>query len=132
MGENMRTVKKKWLVLPIVGIVLTTWVAVALQTRRVDERALRNADKSEDEWLSYGKGHSEQRYSPLKQIDTTNVGRLGLAWSHEIGQGGGPQEATPLYANGVLYGITNWSITFAVDARTGKELWRYKPWHRDL
>jgi PQQ-dependent dehydrogenase (methanol/ethanol family) len=52
---------------------------------------------------------------------------LGLAWSYEVGPGGGPQEATPLFSNGVLYGITNWSITFAVDARTGKEIWRYDP-----
>ena len=43
------------------------------------------------------------------------------AWSYEVGTGGGPQAGTPLYANGVLYGITNWSITFAVDATTGKE-----------
>jgi len=38
----------------------------------------------------------ETRYSPLKQIDATNVSRLGLAWSYDIGQGGGNQEATPL------------------------------------
>jgi glucose dehydrogenase len=31
-------------------------------------------------------------------------------------------------ANGVIYGITNWSIVFAVDARTGKEKWRWDPW----
>ena len=39
----------------------------------------------------------------------------------------GNQEATPLVWNGTLYGITNWSIVFAVDARTGKERWRYDP-----
>jgi quinohemoprotein ethanol dehydrogenase len=55
------------------------------------------------------------------------VQRLALAWSYEVGAGGGPQQATPLMADSVLYGITNWSIVFAVDARTGKELWRYDP-----
>ena len=103
-----------------------TGIVVARQTRRVDNNALKNADKS-TEWLTYGHTHAEQRYRPLKQIDTTNVARLGLAWSFEVGEGGGNQEATPLFANGVLYGITNWSITFAVDARTGKELWRWDP-----
>src|SRR5215831_17849401 len=98
----------------------------AAQTRRVDDGAFKNAAKG-TEWLTYGHTYSEQRYSPLKQIDTTNVSRVGLAWSYEDGPGGGPQEATPLFANGVLYGITNWSVTFAVDARTGKEIWRYNP-----
>src|SRR5438067_8049310 len=47
--------------------------------------------------------------------------------SYDVGQGGGNQEATPLLWNGVLYGTTNWSIVFAVDARTGKERWRWDP-----
>ena len=68
-----------------------------------------------------------QRYSPLDQIDRSNVSRLGLAWTSVAGEGGGNQEATPLFWNGVLYAITNWSIVFAVDARTGRELWRYDP-----
>src|SRR5207248_1083190 len=53
--------------------------------------------------------------------------RLGLAWSHEIGTGGGGQEATPLVWNNTMYAITNWSIVFAVDARTGMEKWRWDP-----
>jgi PQQ-dependent dehydrogenase (methanol/ethanol family) len=124
----MQLSKLKWFVLPATGILLTTWIAVALQNRRIDNNALQNAGKSNTEdWLTYGLNYQEQRYSQLKQIDTTNVGRLGLAFTHEIGPGGGNQEATPLVANGVLYSITNWSITFAVDIRTGKELWRYDP-----
>jgi quinohemoprotein ethanol dehydrogenase len=79
------------------------------------------------EWLNYGLDFAETRYSALNQIDTTNASRLGLAWSYDIGVGGGMQEATPLVWNGVMYGITNWSITFAVDARTGKERWRWDP-----
>jgi glucose dehydrogenase len=97
------------------------------QNRRIDENALKNAGKTGEQWLTYGLDYAETRYSPLKQIDTTNVKRLGLAWTYEIGPGGGNQEGTPLMANGVIYGITNWSVTYAVDARTGKELWRYDP-----
>ena len=116
------------LLFSILGIVLTVVVALALQqTRKVDDNSLKNAGKNAGEWLTYGQSYSEQRYSLLKQIDATNVSRLGQAWSYEVGSGGGPQEATPLFANGVLYGITNWSITFAIDARTGKEIWRYDP-----
>src|SRR5215470_11762209 len=122
----MHLSRSKWLLMPLVAIVLMTGLVAARQTHRVDQNALKNADKG-TEWLTYGHSYSEQRYSTLKQIDTTNVGRLGLAWSYQVGEGGGPQEATPLFANGVLYGITNWSIAFAVDARTGKEIWRYDP-----
>jgi quinohemoprotein ethanol dehydrogenase len=95
----------------------------------VDDNALKNAGKAgnTEDWLTYGLNHQEQRYSLLKQIDATNVGRLGLAWTYEIGPGGGNQEATPLVANGVFYSVTQWSVAFAVDARTGKELWRYDP-----
>jgi quinohemoprotein ethanol dehydrogenase len=78
-------------------------------------------------WLSYGRTQSETRYSPLKQIDTTNAKRLGLAWSYVMGAGGGNQEGTPLMWNNTLYGITSWSVVFALDARTGKELWRWDP-----
>jgi len=110
------------------GLILTVLMSYALQqTRKVDDNALKNAGRNAGEWLTYGQSYSEQRYSLLKQIDATNAGRLKQTWSYEVGPGGGPQEATPLYANGVLYGITNWSITFAVDARTGKEIWRYDP-----
>src|SRR5262249_13073102 len=78
-------------------------------------------------WLTYGLTASETRFSPLKQIDTSNVGRLGLAWTYELGAGGGNQEATPLVSNDTIYGITNFSVVFAVDARTGKERWRWDP-----
>jgi len=116
------------LLLPTVAVLLTTCIAIGQQNRRIDENTLKSAGKSNTEdWLMYGLNYQEQRYSLLKQIDTSNVSRLGLAWTYEIGVGGGNQEATPLVHNGVLYSITNWSITFAVDTRTGKELWRYDP-----
>src|SRR5215471_21268461 len=95
--------------------------------RRVDDTALRNAAKSGEEWLAYGVTPAETRYSPLNRINTSNVRQLTLAWSYDVGPGGGGQEATPLVWNGTLYGITNWSVVFALDARTGKERWRWDP-----
>jgi quinohemoprotein ethanol dehydrogenase len=114
------------LFLSLAGLFLATWI-VAGQTRRVDDAALRNAGRTGEEWLTYGSTPGETRYSPLKSIDSTNISRLGLAWSYDIGPGGGSQQATPLFWNGTLYSITNWSIVFAVDARTGKEKWRWDP-----
>jgi quinohemoprotein ethanol dehydrogenase len=112
-------------------IVVATWMGFAQQprssqTRQPDTNALKNAAQSK-EWLTYGGNYAETRYSPLRQIDASNVGRLGLAWTSVVGSGGGNQEATPLFSNGVLYGITNYSIAFALDAKTGKELWRFDP-----
>jgi len=102
-------------------------IAYAQTGRPIDDAALKNAGKTGEEWLSYGATPGETRYSPLNQINTSNVGRLGLAWSLDIGKGGGNQEATPLFWNNTIYSITNWSIVFAVDARTGKEKWRWDP-----
>src|SRR5215510_2491462 len=124
---DMRARKIRGLVMSLAGFTLATWVVMGQQARRTDDAAIRNAGKTGEEWLTYGMTPGETRYSPLKQLDTTNVSRLGLAWSYDIGPGGGGQEATPLVYNGTIYGITNWSIVFAVDARTGKEKWRWDP-----
>jgi len=109
------------------ALLLGVSLGTAQTARRVDDAALKNAGKTGEEWLTYGLSQSETRYSPLTQIDAGNVNRLGLAWSHDVGSGGGGQEATPLVHNGTIFGITNWSIVFAVDARTGKEKWRWDP-----
>jgi quinohemoprotein ethanol dehydrogenase len=97
----------------------------------VTDDVLRRAGGANDplpgSWLGYGRTQSETRYSTLKQIDTTNATDLGLAWSYVMGAGGGNQEGTPLVWNDTLYGITSWSVVFALDARTGKELWRWDP-----
>ncbi len=113
--------------LALAGLLAATWIASGQQARRIDDAVLRNAGKTGEEWLTYGLTPGETRFSPLKQIDSSNVNRLGLAWLYDIGIGGGTQEATPLFWNGTIYGITNWSIVYAVDARTGKERWRWDP-----
>lgn len=114
--------------LPMLACVSGSAFAPPQPTGKVDDATLRNVahGKGED-WLSYGFTPQETRYSPLSQINTSNVARLGLAWSYEVGPGGGGQEATPLVHNGVIFSTTQWSIVFAVDARTGKEKWRWDP-----
>ena len=109
----------------VAAVALANWIGIA-QSRRLDATALRSAWRT-GEWVTYGNDPEERRFSPLDQITRSNVDRLGLAWTAAAGDGGGNQEATPLFWDGVLYGITNWSIVFAIDARTGKELWRYDP-----
>src|SRR5580692_4860412 len=110
-----------------IGLTLAASAAWGQQSKAVDDAVLKNSGKTGSEWLSYGLTPGETRYSPLNQINTSNVSRLGLAWSYDAGRGGGGQEATPLVWNNTLYSITNWSIVFALDARTGKEKWRWDP-----
>ncbi len=95
--------------------------------RPVTDARLHDSGRSGDDWLTHGLTQAETRFSPLTQITPANIARLAPAWSYDIGDGGGGQEATPLVANGTIYGITNWSIVFAVDARTGRERWRWNP-----
>jgi len=114
--------------LGVAGIVLfaLTTVDSRQQVTKIDDKILRDAG-SGTEWVTTGMNWSEQRYSQTTQINAANVGKLSLAWSYELGTGGGNQAATPLYSNGVLYTVTNWSIVSAVDARSGKPIWRYDP-----
>jgi quinohemoprotein ethanol dehydrogenase len=113
------------------GIVLAavpTPKLAAQQSKWVDDAALGNAGRNGGEWLTYGRDYAETHFSPLKQIDTSNVKRLALAWSWETESPAGARvEATPLMANGVLYGSLGWNVLFAVDARTGKMKWRWDP-----
>src|SRR5205823_6238370 len=106
-------------------------VLSAQKPAAVDQTILKNAGTSKDlspgSWLTYGKSQSETRYSPLKQIDASNVKRLGLEWTYVLGAGGYNQEGTPLVWNNTIYASTTWSVVYAVDARTGKQIWRWDP-----
>jgi quinohemoprotein ethanol dehydrogenase len=111
------------------GVLILASIALwAQQTRKVDSAALRNAAKSGDEWLTYGRDYAETHYNPLNQINAGNVKQLGLAWSWETeSPSGGRVEATPLVSNGIVYGVLAWDVMFALDARTGKLKWRWDP-----
>jgi len=92
----------------------------------VDDAALRNADSRPGEWITHGRTYSEQRHSRLKYINSGNVRDLGLAWSFDTETNRGI-EATPIIVNGVMYTTGSWSVVFALDARTGKQLWKWDP-----
>ncbi len=92
----------------------------------VDDDTLRAADTDANDWLTYGRTYSEQRFSPLKQIDENSVGRLGLVWSYDMGVKRA-LESTPLVKDGVMYVTSAWSLVYAMDAKTGKLLWKYDP-----
>jgi len=92
----------------------------------IDQARLDGADEDEDNWLSYGHGYSEQRYSRLDQINDINIGDLTLAWFTPLDTTRG-QEATPIVVDGIMYTSTAWSKVLALDAATGKILWQFDP-----
>lgn len=75
-------------------------------------------------WMSYGRSHDEQRYSPLTQINDRTVQRLGLAWYDDLQTYRGI-ESTPLVVDGVLYNVAAFNIVTAYDGRDGRKLWTF-------
>ena len=92
----------------------------------VDGERIASADAEPGNWLSHGRSYDEQRFSPLDQIDDTNVGELGLAWFYDFDTKRG-LEATPLVVDGVMFTTGSWSRVYALDARNGELLWSYDP-----
>ncbi len=90
---------------------------------------LANASQPADSarnWLAGGRDSDGTYYSPLAGIDASNVERLGFAWQYDLGTHRG-QEATPIVIDGVMYTSGTWGYVYAVDAASGRELWRYDP-----
>jgi glucose dehydrogenase len=83
------------------------------------------SSNKESEWPSFGRDYTNQRMSPLTQINTQNVKNLGLAWQFKSGVSASFQ-ATPIVTNGVMYLALPYNHVVALDAATGKELWRYQ------
>src|SRR5271154_7645478 len=92
----------------------------------VDEARRMAADSEPQNWLTLGRDGNQTYFSPLTTINQSNVDRLGFAWSYTLGTSRG-QEATPIVVDGVMYTSGTWGFVYAVDAATGKELWRYDP-----
>ena len=92
----------------------------------IDAARIENADQEPGNWMEHGRTYSEQRFSPLTQINDKNVSQLGLAWSLDTDTTRG-LEASPIIVDGVMYISLTWGQVIAVDARSGKQLWRFDP-----
>ena len=92
----------------------------------IDAARLLAANADEANWITHGRTYSEQRYSPLEQVNRDTVGELGLTWFADMDTARG-QEATPLVMDGKLYLTTAWSKVKAYDAATGEPLWEFDP-----
>lgn len=126
---------KRWLKPALVGVLL---LLAPLSCARfgdadpaelrtgVDDSVLRNVELRPAEWLTHGGDYAETRFSRLTGLNDGNVERLGLAWSFATDTDRG-LEATPLVVDGTIYTTGSWSIVYALDARSGVELWRWDP-----
>jgi quinoprotein glucose dehydrogenase len=76
------------------------------------------------DWPAYGGAPENNHYSKLAQINRSNVKRLAIAWSFDTQEEGGLQ-SSPIIVEGVLYGLTPTQKVFALDAATGKPLWKF-------
>ena len=78
-----------------------------------------------DAWPTYNGDYSGRRFSTLTKINADNVRHLSLAWNYRLGvPGAGPIKGSPLMVNGILY-VTGPDHVWAVDARTGREIWHF-------
>ncbi len=94
----------------------------------VSDAMLRDARADAKNWLMIGRDYTNQQWSPLTQINATNVQGLRVAWMYQTGISRlGSFETSPVVVNGVMYVTTPYSTVMAVNARTGKEIWRYEP-----
>jgi len=95
---------------------------------QVDDQRIINAPQDEPgSWLTYGQTYKEQRFSMLTQINKTNIQELGLEWHKDIGGPTERMQGTPLVVDGIMYVSSGWSVIYALDAKTGNEIWRYDP-----
>jgi alcohol dehydrogenase (cytochrome c) len=83
---------------------------------------LLHAHRDSADWLMYGRTYDSQRFSPLTQIHTRNVGELSLQWQFVIAAPG-PHTSTPIVRDGVMFVTSAWSKLYALDARAGTLLW---------
>ena len=78
-------------------------------------------------WPQYHRTANGWRYSPLDQINKDNIGHLHVAWIQQAGDITMGRLDTPIMIDGVVYTIASYNRVFALDGKTGREIWRYEP-----
>ena len=91
-----------------------------------EQRVLAAAAAEPGSWIAHGQTYDELRFPSLTQINRDTVANLSLAW-HKNLRNRHRAQTTPLVIDGVMYFTDAWSVTYAVDAATGAEIWRFDP-----
>jgi len=108
-------------------LVTTAFVAscASITGERLAQQADNIGSSDNTEWPSYGRDYTNQRFSPAQQINRNNVKDLALAWQYNSGVKVTFQ-ATPIVSGGVMYLSLPFNHVVALDAKNGRELWRYE------
>lgn len=127
MGRTPASPRGRWpavalqlLAVVCIGVVLTRPSALLAETHE----KLLNAGSNDADWLTYGHGYANQRYSGLTQIDRRNVSRLVPKWIYQTGVDGAFQ-TNPLVLDGIVYLTTPRNHIVALDGATGEVRWKY-------
>jgi len=116
----------KWLgYLAVVVLTVVGFSELSFAQNVTYERLL-HADDEPQNWLMSGGNYQAWRYSPLKQINTANVGTLKAAWIYQPAQSG-QQEASAVVVNGIMYITEAPSGVTALDAKYGTKIWSWSP-----
>jgi quinoprotein glucose dehydrogenase len=100
---------KKYLLLIVLAFAIIAW---------------RQQDSENVDWAEYLGGPDRNHYSVLSQINPSNVQDLKIAWTYSLPDSG-QMQANPIIINGILYSVSASVQAFALDAATGKEIWRF-------
>src|ERR1700690_1228880 len=104
--------------------ILAAFLAVSFPVLPFGAGAQTKQQPLQQDWPAYGGGPENNHYSTLAQINRSNVSQLAVAWKFDTGEPGG-LETSPIVVGGVLYGITPTQKVFALNAATGKLLWKF-------
>jgi quinoprotein glucose dehydrogenase len=115
MGQRMRLT---------VPLVLRAYTAIAATAVFLSGADVVDSKSQAREWPYYG-GPGQTRYSRLKQINRSNVSRLKVAWTFDTADGTNAAQTQPIVVHGVFYGLTPKHKVVALDATSGKQLWRF-------
>jgi alcohol dehydrogenase (cytochrome c) len=105
---------------------LTTMLAGSVSAQQISSKDLLDGLANASRWLTYSGDYSGRRHSPLNQITIDNVHRLIAQWTFQTGLAGHKFEASPIVIDGVLYVTGPMNHAWAIDGRTGREIWRYQ------
>jgi len=110
---------------PILFLLVSFFSIASPARSQVTFDRLLNSAKEPQNWLTYSGDYAGRRFTPLDQINTTNVRSLSARWVYQTGATG-KLETTPLVVDGILYATAQDDRAFALDARTGRPIWMYQ------
>src|SRR5271154_2994204 len=124
-GEQPQSSRSLRLLLGGLAILFACVVLAESGHAQVTFDRLLNSAKEPQNWMTYSGDYLGRRFSPLDQVNTTNVRALTAKWVYQTGATG-KLETSPLVVDGILYATALDDRAFALDARTGRPIWMYQ------